>query len=784
MAVQLDDGGGRGAAPPRRGARPRRAHRRRGSGGAHDRRRPGRRAARSPRATTSTPTWSCSPPASGPATSSAASAGLEVGERGGVVVDDALRHVGARRLRDRRGRLPRRPGLRPRRARATRWPRSSPTASPAATATFTGADLSTTLKLLGVDVASVGNPHADGDEVVRRRPGDRHVAEGRPRRRRPGARRRARRRHRAVRRCWCRPCGARSPPPDVLELLRPTGGAGGAGPADLPDEAGVCSCHNVSCGADPRRGRRGLRGRRRRQGAARRPAPAAARACPVLQELDRRRARASRARSSSSGCAPHFAMTRPELFEVVRVDAASARSPSSSAATARAAAARSASRPWRRCSPRSSSGYILDGEQASLQDTNDHFLANIQRDGTYSVVPRVPGRRDHPGAADRHRRGRPRLRPLHARSPAASASTCSAPASSSCPRSGRGCVDAGLESGHAYGKAVRTVKSCVGTTWCRYGVQDSVQMAIDLELRYRGLRSPHKIKLAVSGCARECAEAQSKDVGVIATERGWNLYVGGNGGMRPAHAELLAEDLDDDDARPLDRPLPDVVRPHRRAAGAHGDLAAQAARRHRLRAPRRDRRRARHRRRARGRHGPPRRRATSASGRRRSTTPSAWPASSSFVNTDEPDPTVTRVEVRGQRIPAGATMTAIDEPRSRRAVDGSTAGSRSAPLDRLTPDRGVAALVDGRAGGRVPPRRRRRCTPIDNVDPCSGASVLSRGLVGDVDGVADRRVADVQAALRPAHRAVPRRPRRRRSRSTTCASSTASSRSRLGRGSR
>jgi nitrite reductase (NADH) large subunit len=106
-------------------------------------------------------------------------------------------------------------------------------------------------------------------------------------------------------------------------------------------------------------------------------------------------------------------------------------------------------------------------------------------------------------------------------------------------------VDAGFESGHAYGKSLRTVKSCVGSSWCRYGVQDSTSMAILLEERYRGLRSPHKIKMAVSGCARECAEAQSKDVGVIATERGWNLWVGGNGGMRPRHAELLAEDLDD-----------------------------------------------------------------------------------------------------------------------------------------------------------------------------------------------------------------------------------------------
>jgi nitrite reductase (NADH) large subunit len=122
-------------------------------------------------------------------------------------------------------------------------------------------------------------------------------------------------------------------------------------------------------------------------------------------------------------------------------------------------------------------------------------------------------------------------------------------------------IDAGFESGHAYGKAVRTVKSCIGSTWCRYGVQDSVQLAIDLELRYRGLRAPHKIKLAVSGCARECAEAQGKDVGVIATERGWNLYVGGNGGMRPRHADLLAEDLDTESLlRAIDRFLMYYVR--------------------------------------------------------------------------------------------------------------------------------------------------------------------------------------------------------------------------------
>ncbi len=105
-------------------------------------------------------------------------------------------------------------------------------------------------------------------------------------------------------------------------------------------------------------------------------------------------------------------------------------------------------------------------------------------------------------------------------------------------------IEEGFESGHAYGKALRTVKSCVGSTWCRFGLHDSVSYAIRVEERYRGLRAPHKMKSAVSGCIRECAEAQSKDFGIIATEKGWNLYVCGNGGSKPQHAQLLAADLD------------------------------------------------------------------------------------------------------------------------------------------------------------------------------------------------------------------------------------------------
>ena len=122
-------------------------------------------------------------------------------------------------------------------------------------------------------------------------------------------------------------------------------------------------------------------------------------------------------------------------------------------------------------------------------------------------------------------------------------------------------IDAGFESGHAYGKALRTVKSCVGTTWCRYGVQDSVGLAIALETRYRGLRAPHKLKMAVSGCTRECAEAQGKDFGIIATEKGYNLYLCGNGGMKPQHAQLFAADLDEATlVRYLDRFLMFYVR--------------------------------------------------------------------------------------------------------------------------------------------------------------------------------------------------------------------------------
>lgn len=238
----------------------------------------------------------------------------------------------------------------------------------------------------------------------------------------------------------------------------------------------------------------------------------------------------------------HFPLTRQELFDVVAVHGYRS--------FTEVVEGHGTGRGCDVCRPTVASilasqlnGHVLEGETGALQDTNDAYLANIQRNGTYSVVPRIPGGEITPekliviGEVARDFglytkiTGGQRIDLFGARM-------------EELPAIWARLVDAGFESGHAYGKSLRTVKSCVGSTWCRYGVQDSVQLAIDLELRYRGLRSPHKLKGGVSGCARECAEARGKDFGVIATEKGWNLYVGGNGGATPRHAELLVGDVD------------------------------------------------------------------------------------------------------------------------------------------------------------------------------------------------------------------------------------------------
>jgi nitrite reductase (NADH) large subunit len=188
--------------------------------------------------------------------------------------------------------------------------------------------------------------------------------------------------------------------------------------------------------------------------------------------------------------------------------------------------------------------YILESDQQQLQDTNDRFLANMQKDGSYSVVPRMPGGEVTPDGLIAVGQVAKKYR-LYTKITGGQRVDLFGAQQHQLPQIWKELIAAGFESGHAYGKALRTVKSCVGSAWCRYGVQDSIGKAIEIEHRYKGLRSPHKLKMAVSGCTRECAEAQSKDVGIIATEKGWNMYVCGNGGMKPRHADLFASDLDD-----------------------------------------------------------------------------------------------------------------------------------------------------------------------------------------------------------------------------------------------
>ncbi|MGB6605174.1 MAG: (2Fe-2S)-binding protein, partial [Steroidobacteraceae bacterium] len=312
------------------------------------------------------------------------------------------------------------------------------------------------------------------------------------------------------------------------------------GLAALAESAQVCSCNNVS--------KRAI-------------VEAVGQGCSTLAALKS----ATRAASACGGCAPlvtrvlqgelrrrgaavdnrlceHFRHSRQELYHLVRLGGLrsfeavlAAHGTGLGCDICKPAVASILASCWNE--------FVL-AERAPLQDTNDLYLANMQKDGSYSVVPRVPAGEITPEKLAAIARVAQRFG-LYTKITGAQRIDLFGAHVHQLPLIWRELIAAGFESGHAYAKAVRTVKSCVGSTWCRYGVQDSVALAIRLEHRYKGLRAPHKIKLGVSGCSRECAEAQAKDVGVIATEKGWNLYVCGNGGMKPRHAELLATDLDE-----------------------------------------------------------------------------------------------------------------------------------------------------------------------------------------------------------------------------------------------
>ncbi|TPG19855.1 nitrite reductase large subunit NirB [Pedococcus bigeumensis] len=485
-------------------------------------------------------------------------AGLEVGERGGVVVDDScatadpavwavgeVACIGGRTL----GLVA--PGYTMAEIVADRLLGGE--------GTFPGADLSTKLKLLGVDVASFGDAfaaEAGGLEVVISDPVagvyKKLVMSDDARTLRGGILVGDASAYAALRPMVGRELGG-----DPAAYLLPEGAAPAAA-GDLPDDAAVCSCNNVTAGAIrcsvTDAGCTDLAGVK----ACTRAGTSCGSCLPLVKRLVTTELERSGVEVSNALC-EHFELSRAQLFDVVRVQGLTTFS--------EIIGRHGNGRGCDICKPVIGSilaslgtGHILEGERATLQDTNDHVMANLQKDGSYSVVPRIPGGEITPerlivigevakdfGLYTKITGGQ-RIDLFGARI-------------EQLPKIWKRLVDAGFESGHAYGKSLRTVKSCVGSTWCRYGVQDSVGLAIALELRYRGLRSPHKIKLGVSGCARECAEARGKDVGVIATDNGWNLYVGGNGGFTPRHAELLAEDLDTEMlVRTIDRFLMYYVR--------------------------------------------------------------------------------------------------------------------------------------------------------------------------------------------------------------------------------
>jgi len=414
---------------------------------------------------------------------------------------------------------------------------------------FAGADMSTKLKLMGVDVASVGDAHgmtpnslsyfyADEDALIYKKivvDADKTKLLG------------------AVL------VGDAKEYNDLLQMMlngltlpempeslimpgfADSGAkAGGSGVDLLPDSATICSCNNVSkadiCQA--------IADGSTSLGALKKCTKAAT-ACggcaPLVTQVLKSELQRQGVTVNNHIC-EHFPYSRQELYHLVRVneiktfdDPIQQHGHGLGCDICKPTAANILASCW--------NDFVLKPSHAGLQDSNDYYLGNIQKDGSYSVVPRMAGGEVTPDGLIAVGQIAKKYN-LYTKITGGQRVDLFGAQIHQLPFIWEELNAAGFESGHAYGKSLRTVKSCVGSTWCRYGVDDSVGLAIELENRYKGLRSPHKLKMAVSGCTRECAEAQGKDVGVIATEKGWNLYVCGNGGMKPRHAELLASDLD------------------------------------------------------------------------------------------------------------------------------------------------------------------------------------------------------------------------------------------------
>lgn len=415
--------------------------------------------------------------------------------------------------------------------------------------TFTGFDMSTKLKLIGVDVASFGNPFVASNEGRAIVLEDTHK----------GIYKRinisndgkellggiligdADAYNMLLQTCKSKVVLPPNPEDIILGSRGGSEASEGAGVASLPDDALICSCEAITKGMIC--------------------SSVTDAACETVDAIKK----CTKAGTGCGGCVPmikdlmvhtmktqgkyvrnvlceHFDYSRQELFDLVKLkelktydEVLNELGKGDGCELCKPPVASILASLWNEL--------ILAKGNDTAQDSNDRFLANIQKGGTYSVVPRIPGGEITPdklivigSVAKKYN--------LYTKITGGQRIDLFGAHLTDLPNIWQELIDAGFESGHAYGKSLRTVKSCVGSTWCRFGLHDSVSFAIEIEERYRGLRSPHKLKSGVSGCIRECAEAKSKDFGIIATEKGWNLFVCGNGGSKPQHALLLASDID------------------------------------------------------------------------------------------------------------------------------------------------------------------------------------------------------------------------------------------------
>ncbi|EDP99201.1 nitrite reductase large subunit NirB [Shewanella benthica] len=487
-----------------------------------------------------------------PQDSLARQSGIEVGERGGIVINDFcltsaddVYAIGECALWQQRifGLVA--PGYQMARAAVSHINAAANKAgTPSSLVKFEGADMSTKLKLLGVDVASIGESRgfdkAQFVELTDNQAG-------------------------TYKKLWLDESGRylkgavlvgdasdyslllnQYLSGDELEgpavdLLQREEGAG----FEMKDNAIICSCHQVTKAdivASVQAGSHSLT-----EVKACTKAASGCGGCSALVQSVITQTMEEQGLETEKGICCHFEYDRQELFHLCQVEEIG--DFTSLIKTHGKGEAAAVGLGCDICKPVAASifatlenEYVLNIQHANLQDTNDAYLGNLQKDGSYSVVPRIAGGEITPDKlialgeiAKRH--------DLYTKITGGQRIDLFGAQLSDLPMIWQELIEQGFETGHAYGKSLRTVKSCVGSTWCRYGVQDSISLAIDLENRYKGLRAPHKIKFAVSGCTRECAEAQSKDIGVIASDKGWNLFVGGNGGMRPRHGDLFAIDL-------------------------------------------------------------------------------------------------------------------------------------------------------------------------------------------------------------------------------------------------